>query len=125
MTKEQLIKDCLEMPDSFVDHPYGPTVEVLKNKAGKSFALVGVVEPEPMKRSCGEDAPIEDGDIYITLKCPPALIYILRDQYKAVLPGYYSNKSHWNTIIIEKDFPGDEIKKMIRLSYDLVTPVKK
>lgn len=113
------------MPDSYVDYPYGPDVEVLKNKTGKSFALVGICEVEPMKRSCGADAPIEEGDIYITLKCPPELIYMLRDEYKAVLPGYYSNKSHWNTIIIGKDVPNDEIKKMILVSYDLVTPPNK
>jgi len=59
------------------------------------------------------------------LKCPPALIFVLRDKYKAVLPGYYSNKMHWNTIIHGKDVSDEEIKKMIQMSYDLVTPQKK
>ena len=121
MTKQRLINDCLEMPDAYVDYPYGPEVEVIKNKEGKSFALVGDVEVDAMKRSCGADAPIERGDIFITLKCAPELIYIMRDEYAAVLPGYYSNKNHWNTIILGKDFSYEEIKKCIRLSYELVT----
>ncbi|MCL2756423.1 MAG: MmcQ/YjbR family DNA-binding protein [Firmicutes bacterium] len=125
MTKEQLINFCLEMPDSSVDYPYGPDVEVIRNKAGKSFALIGICQAEPMKRSCGTDAPIKDGDVFITLKCPPELIFIFRDQYKSVLPGYYSNKNHWNTIILGKDLPIEELKKMILLSFDLVTPQKK
>ena len=125
MKKQQLINECLQMPESSVDYPYGPEYEVIKNKAGKSFALIGDVEVDAMKRSCGQDALIEAGDIFINLKCPPELIFILRDKYRAVLPGYYSNKNHWNTIIVGKDVPNDEIKKMIRMSYDLVTPQKK
>jgi len=125
MTKDQLIKECLQLPESTVYYPYGPDVEVIRNSAGKGFALIGTCEVASMKKSCGEDAPIEEGDIFITLKCPPELIFVLRDEYKAVLPGYYSNKDHWNTIIIGKDVPHSEIKKMIIMSYDLVAPKKK
>jgi len=126
MTKEKLIEECLKMPDSYVDYPYDPTTAVVRNKEKKTFALVDYCNPEKMKRSCGEDAPIKDGDIFINLKFPPIIIHAVRDQYKAVLPGYYSDKNHWNTIILGKDVPLDEIKKMIQLSYDLVAPkVKK
>jgi len=124
MTREQLIKICLEMPESFVDYPYGPEVEVIRNKAKKSFALIGIVSAA-MKKSCGEGVPVEEGDIFLTVKSPLELIYVLRDQYKAVLPGYYSNKDHWNTIIIGKDFPDSELKNMIALSFELVSPKKK
>ena len=129
MTKEQIIKECLEIgAESFVDNPYGPTVDVVKNKVGKSFALVGVLaiaDVKSIRKNCDEDAPADEGDIFITLKCPPELIFVLRAQFKAVIPGYYSNKMHWNTVIVGKDVPSDEIKKMIRLSYDLVTPLKR
>ncbi|MCL2228934.1 MAG: MmcQ/YjbR family DNA-binding protein [Firmicutes bacterium] len=121
MTKDELIKFCLTLPKASVDYPYGPEYEVIKNGKGKSFALIGNVEVEPMKRSCGADAPIVSGDIFVTVKCPPELIQPLREQYTAVLPGYYSNKNHWNTIIPGKDVPDDEIKKFIQISYDLVT----
>ena len=108
------------MPESFVDYPYGADVEVIKNKKGKSFALIGDVDVASMKKSCGADAPIEDGDIFITLKCPPELIFPFREQYAGCLPGYYSNKNHWNTIILGKDVPDTEILKMLAMSHDLV-----
>jgi len=123
MTKEQIIEYCLQLPDTTISHPYGPTVDVAKNKKGKSFALVGVLaatDVNSILKNCDANAPVAEGDIFVTVKCPPELIYILRDEYKAVIPGYYSNKNHWNTIIIGKDVPSDEIEKMLNLSYDLV-----
>ena len=129
MTKEQLIAECLKMPDSTVGHPYGPDVTVAKNAKGKSFANIGIFtqkEVESVKRNCDPNAPAQEGDLNITVKCPPELIYMLRDQYSAIIPGYYSNKDHWNTIIVGKDVSDEEIKMMIRLSHDLVTnPPKK
>lgn len=116
------------MPDSFIDNPYGPDVDVAKNKLGKSFALIGILSTADknfIKLNADAGAPVALGDTNITLKCPPELIYVLRDEYTAVVPGYYSNKSHWNTIILNKDVPNEEVKKMIKISYDLVTPQKK
>ena len=121
MTKDELIQECLKMPDSFVDYPFGPTTAVIKNNKGKMFAFLDYAEPEKIKKNCDENAPVEDGDIFINLKCGAELIEIFRAQYKAVLPGYYSSKNHWNTIIVDKDVPLEELKKMIRLSFDLVS----
>ena len=95
MTKDEVINECLKMPDSFVDYPFDPTTAVIKNVHGKMFAFTDFVNPEKIKRSCGADAPALDGDLFLNLKCEPALIEILRGQYEAVLPGYYSNKLHW------------------------------
>jgi len=130
MTKEQLIKDCLKLPDSYLDHPYGEFADVIKNKAGKSFAVIGILTDKDIasiKKNCDENAPIVAGDINITLKCLPELILPLREKYTALIPGYYSNINHWNTIIISKDVPYEEVLKMVQLSYDLVTskPKKK
>ena len=127
MTKEQLVKDCLAMPDSTLSHPYGKEVDVIKNGKGKSFALIGILattDVNSIKKNCDPDAHITEGDIFITLKFPQQLIYTLRDQYKSVFAGYYSNKDHWNTIILNKDCPYDEIKKFISISHDMVTPKK-
>ena len=66
----------------------------------------------------------------ITLKCDPDYALMLRDTYPAVIPGYYMNKRHWNTIILDESIsdasisdahiPDDEIEEMIDESYDLV-----
>ena len=124
MTKDEVISECLKMPDSYVDYPFDPTTAVLKNAKGKMFAFTDFVNPEKIKKNCGADAPVSDGDLFLNLKCEPALIEILRGQYKAVLPGYYSNKNHWNTIIIDKDVSIDELRKMIRMSFELVSGAK-
>ena len=109
------------MPDSTVSHPYGETVDVIINKKGKSFALIGYLTTaiiNSIKKGYSSEVSMNDGDIFITLKCPPELIYVLRDQYQAIVPGYYSNKNHWNTIIVNKDVPHEELLKMIALSHD-------
>jgi predicted DNA-binding protein (MmcQ/YjbR family) len=32
------------------------------------------------------------------------------------------NKTHWNTVYVGGDVPFDELKRMIRHSYDLICP---
>ncbi|MCL2375646.1 MAG: MmcQ/YjbR family DNA-binding protein [Firmicutes bacterium] len=129
MTKDKLIQDCLAIgADSFLDHPYGAFADVIKNKAGKSFAVIGILtdkDIKSIKKNCDENAPANEGDINITLKCLPELIRPLREQYKALIPGYYSNRNHWNTVILNKDVPYKEILKMVQLSCDLVTSKSK
>jgi len=125
MTKEELINECLKMPGSYLDYPFGPTTAVLKTAKGKMFAFLDYAKPQSIKKSCGADAPVSDGDIFINLKCERALIDIFRAQYKAVLPGYYdSSKIHWNTVIVDKDVPTNELIKMIQHSFEMVTKTK-
>ena len=56
---------------------------------------------------------------YITLKLDPAEGDFLRGQYEDILPGYYMNKTHWNTIILNSDLPDEEIKRMTMNSFAL------
>ena len=126
MTKNELISECLKMPETFMDYPFDATTAVIKlKKNGKMFAFLDYVSPEKIKKNCGQDAPVSDNDLFLNLKCEPALCMFLREKYKAVLPGYYCNKNYWNTIIVDKDVPLDELRKMIQLSFELVSSVKK
>ena len=124
-TKDDIIAECLKMEGSFVDYPFTPTTAVIKTAKGKMFAFTDLAPADKIKKNCGADAPVEDGDIFLNLKCSPDLIEIFRAQYKSVLPGYYSSKAHWNTIIVGKDVPHEELIKMIRLSFELVNGKKK
>lgn len=61
----------------------------------------------------------EGRDIF-TLKSEPMFGQFLRDQYEDIVPGYYMNKEHWNSVYVEGNVPGDVVKQMIDKSYELV-----
>jgi len=85
------------------DRPFGPQPLVYK-VGGKTFAMVG--ETEPIAR--------------VTLKCEPVLAEALRQAYPAVIPGYHTNKRHWNTVRLDGDIPAEVFWNMVDASYDLV-----
>ncbi|NTV45305.1 MAG: MmcQ/YjbR family DNA-binding protein [Chlorobiales bacterium] len=63
----------------------------------------------------------------INVKCDPEKALELREQYAAVIPGYYMNKKHWNSIKMDNTVSDDLIKEWIVNSYHLVVeklPVK-
>ena len=56
----------------------------------------------------------------ITLKCEPVFGQLLREQNQDIVPGYYMNKEHWNSVYLEGDVPDYVLKQMIDMSYELV-----
>lgn len=77
------------------------------NLQGKMFGM--------MSDQAGEDA-------IITLKNLPEKNEELRELYQGiVIPGYYANKTHWNSIkLASPEVSDEEIKQMITISYQLV-----
>ncbi|KKU20200.1 MAG: hypothetical protein UX30_C0003G0075 [Candidatus Saccharibacteria bacterium GW2011_GWA2_46_10] len=59
--------------------------------------------------------------VQLSLKSDPQLTETLRARYESVMPGYHLNKKHWNTIVLTGQLNGQEIKALIRHSYDLVS----
>ncbi len=57
---------------------------------------------------------------YITLKLDPAEGEFLRKQYSDIIPGYYMNKTHWNSVKADGEVPDDLLKDMLDKSYRLV-----
>lgn len=57
---------------------------------------------------------------YINLKLEPAEGEFLRSQYEDIIPGYYSNKQHWNSIKPDGEVPDDLLKDLLDKSYQLV-----
>ena len=47
---------------------------------------------------------------------------ISQEQYKDIVPGYYMNKEHWNSLYLEGDVP-DEFSGYALESYSLVLPL--
>lgn len=57
---------------------------------------------------------------YITLKLNPAEGEFLRQQYEDIIPGYYMNKVHWNSVKADGNVPDELLKDMLDKSYQLV-----
>ena len=91
------------MPNAELDYPFGENTAVYKVK-DRMFALIHE-KKEPVQ---------------ISLKCDPLLAVTLRERYESVMPGYHLNKKHWNTIVLTGQLGWDEVKDLIKHSYDLV-----
>lgn len=57
---------------------------------------------------------------YITLKLEPSEGDFLRGQYSDIIPGYYMNKVHWNSVKADGNVPNELLKDMLDKSYNLV-----
>ena len=57
---------------------------------------------------------------YITLKLEPAEGDFLRQQYEDIIPGYYMNKIHWNSVKADGEVPDELLKDLLDKSYQLV-----
>jgi predicted DNA-binding protein (MmcQ/YjbR family) len=73
--------------------------------AGKMVAMIGQNK--------------EKKDI-ISLKLEPSYGQFLRIEYKEIVPGYYLNKEHWNSIDLNGDLEDSLLKELIDQSYDLI-----
>lgn len=62
----------------------------------------------------------EGKDTLITLKLEPSEGDFLRQQYEDIIPGYYMNKLHWNSIKTDGRVPDELLKDMLDQSYQLV-----
>ncbi len=62
----------------------------------------------------------KDGREIITIKLEPSHGQSLRDEYADIIPGYYMNKEHWNSVYLDGDVPADLLQEMIDESYELL-----
>jgi predicted DNA-binding protein (MmcQ/YjbR family) len=60
------------------------------------------------------------GDSLLTVKLPPGDGEILRSRYPDIIPGYYMNKQHWNSIMLDKNVPEAVLVDCIQLAYQTV-----
>ncbi len=57
---------------------------------------------------------------YITLKLAPARGDALRQLFPDILPGYYMNKTHWNSVRADGGVPESVLREMLDEAYTLV-----
>jgi predicted DNA-binding protein (MmcQ/YjbR family) len=103
VTHKEVEEYILSMPNARLDYPFGKEAAVYKTD-DKMFALIAE----------GSDP------VRLSLKCDPLLAETLRAKYETVMAGYHLNKKYWNTIVLTGQLSWDEIKDLIRLSYNLV-----
>lgn len=62
---------------------------------------------------------LDDNDkpVYITLKLNPVDGEFFRNSYEDIIPGYYMNKIHWNSINADGNVPDDVVKELLDKSY--------
>ncbi|MBS7577248.1 MULTISPECIES: MmcQ/YjbR family DNA-binding protein [unclassified Enterococcus] len=59
---------------------------------------------------------------YLTLKNTPEKNERLREQFSAIIAGYYMNKTHWNSVLMQEntELGLPELEQLILESYQLV-----
>lgn len=107
MDHKTVEEHVLGMPNARLEYPFGKDVAVYKTN-DKMFALIAE----------------NTNPVRISLKCDPQLATVLREKYETVLPGYHLNKKHWNTIILSGQLDWEEVKDLIRHSYELVATLE-
>lgn len=103
MTEDEARVYFLSLPEAYEDFPFGDQVQVYKIN-NKMFGTLSHNNGVPR----------------INLKCDPEEALVLRQIFEAVIPGYHMNKSHWNTVILDKSIPREILEGMIDQSYGLV-----
>lgn len=58
--------------------------------------------------------------VYVTLKLEPLEGEFLRQQYEDIIPGYYCNKVHWNSVKADGKVPDELVRQLLDKSYGLV-----
>lgn len=106
MNKEEIIKYCSTLSNTFEDYPFPEdniTVAMKHTKNKKWFALIMEVR----------------GELYLNVKTEPNYSDILRNAYDYIIPAYHMNKEYWNTIIVTNNADETIIKELIKGSYEL------
>ena len=65
---------------------------------------------------------LDDNDVpvYINVKLDPVEGSMLREQYADIIPGYYSDKRCWNSVMPDGAVPDELLKRLLDESYRLV-----
>ena len=107
LTREEVIEYGLSFPGTYTDAPFHDDNWQLVRVQGSKKAFLWTYE--------------RNGYININVKADPEWRDFWRNAYDSVLPGWHQNKEHWNTIILDGSVPVEDIKNMIKESYNLVT----
>lgn len=78
---------------------------------GKMFAAICTPGPEHRDYA---------GRTMVILKCDPRLAEGFRAEYPDIVPGFYSDKRHWNSVYLDGAVPEAVLRDLCEMSYRLV-----
>ena len=109
MTTTSAVKSWIEAKPGAVGEPFSASrgstpIAVMYKVMGKLFAILSA-----------------RGDEYVILKCDPDLVPMLRAKYSGIGHRSHLDRRHWISVTLDADVPGKEIKRLVSLSYDLVS----
>ncbi|MBC2186767.1 MmcQ/YjbR family DNA-binding protein [Listeria sp. FSL L7-0253] len=104
-TLQEKVALCLTLQAAQETFPFDNKTHTL-TVGGKIFALIHLYH----------------GDLYVSVKCQPERIDLLRDEYLSIKPGYHLNKKHWITLVINEkyDVEAETEFALIKNSYQLI-----
>lgn len=106
-TRQEALEYGLSFPNTYQEAPFHDPNWQLIRVNGSKKAFLWTFE--------------RDGYINLNVKVNPEWRDFWRQAYESVIPGWHQNKEHWNTLILDGSIPAEDVKRMIKESYDLVT----
>jgi predicted DNA-binding protein (MmcQ/YjbR family) len=88
----------------FAPRKTSPPLVIIYKVMGKVFAILSV-----------------RGTPDVILKCDPTLASVLRKEYSGVGHRSHLDRRYWISVRLDADVPLDEIKRLVSLSYGLVS----
>lgn len=108
MNIEEFREYCLSLPGSREATPF-----VRFSRAGQSVLVFYMGD----KMFCYFDMDLFEA---CTVKCDPGRIEELRECYGAIGDPYNGNPRYWISVRFNDDVPDDQVKALVKNSYDLV-----
>ena len=108
MNVEEFRDFCLSLPDVTEATPFE------KFSKGRMTILVFYVEGHMFCYFNVDDFSV------ITVKCDPFDMAELKEQYQAVGEPFNGDKRYWISVQINSDLKDEQIKQLVRNSYELV-----
>ncbi len=108
MNRTAAVKAWIEAKPGAEGRPFAPgknspPLVVIYKVMGKTFAILSV-------------RGVED----VILKCDPALVLALREDYEGIGHRSHLDRRYWISVRLDADVPMKEIKRLVSLSYELV-----
>ena len=104
-TREEVIAYCKQFKHAYEDYPFKDNNWTTMRRSDNQRVFAWIFE--------------RMGYIWVNVKADPEWRDVWRGTYRAVVPAFHLNKTHWNSLILDGTIPEQEIERMIDESYDL------